>query len=284
MPAKIKTVEVKGQRYFVNQVPEEFEKKPEWFLAQHKINVFFAKHLNEYVQPAAEMRSWFNDKNQPTESQVRRAMIWGYDQFGDYQIKAGGGAIADNIFISQLKITIEDSRTGFDKDVILLKKYSNNFDEVLITIDEVQKLEDLTESKARKNTMRLHLLPSMLREIIRWEKGVKSMGNGKGDWTEANINQMKKQCREDYTRDEFQNALQRLSEYARNFENKSLIGGTGAVFLQYVESAVFQTVTVREPETLKERALSGRTLSVKGNSPQFHFPISEQISAQPTLF
>lgn len=85
-------------------------------------------------------------------------------------------------------------------------------------------------------------------------------------------------------RDEFQNALQRLSEYARNFENKSLIGGTGAVFLQYVESAVFQTVTLKEPETLKERALSGRTLSVKGNSPQFHFPHSEQVSAQPSLF
>lgn len=169
MTAKIKTVEVKAQTYFVNQVPAEFEKQPEWLLAQNKVNVFFAKHLNEYVHPAAEMRSWFNDKNQPTESQVRRAMIWGYDQFGDYQIKSGGGAIADNIFISQLKITIEDPRTGFDKDVVLLKKYSNNFDEVLITIDEVQKLEDLTESKARKNSMRLHLLPSMLREIIRWE-------------------------------------------------------------------------------------------------------------------
>lgn len=111
------------------------------------------------------------------------------------------------------------------------------------------------------------------------EKGVKSIANGKGDWTESNINQMKKQCREDYSRDEFQNALRRLSEYARNFENKSIIGGTGNVFLKYVESMVFKTETSRQPVTGKDK-----TISAKRTPASFQIPNLTQNSAQPTLF
>lgn len=234
-----KKIEVRGREYFVNAVPAEFQNKPEWFLAQHKVNVVFSKHFTEDVYPAAELRSWLDDKRQPSEAQVRRALIWSYDSYGDYSIKSGGGAVADNIFISHLKITIADSRTGDDKDVVILKKYSGNFKDVLITIDEVQQLENATESDAVKKVRRAHLLPSLLREIIRAEKGIFSIGTGKGDWTAEQIRLMKRQCARDYSRAEVEGVLERLAEYAAIIENHNLNGGTGRAFLVYVGAAIF---------------------------------------------
>lgn len=238
---KIKTIEIGGKNYFVNNVPAQFEKQPEWLLAQNRVNVVFSKHFDETTEPAAEMRSWFSGK-QPTEQQVRRALIWGFDSFGDYSIKSGGGAIADSIFISHFKMTVEDKRTGFDKDVVVLKKYSNNFEDVLITPDELQQLQEATESKQAKNVRRLRLLPSMLREIIRYEKGITSMGNGK-NWTEKDINCMRSQIRRDYTSAEFHECLQRMVNYAANFENRSLIGGTGQDFLNFIADRIFSDQT-----------------------------------------
>jgi hypothetical protein len=225
-------VTTKHGSYFINGVPPEFENKPEWFLCQHDVKVFFAKHLDETTYPAAEMRTWFPSK-QPTEAQVSNAMIWASDHYHDYSIKAGGGAIADKQFSSHLKITIADPRTSFDKDVVLLKKYSSKFDEVLVSIDEVQTLEDATEPPARKEANRKSLLLSMLREIIRWFKGIKSTGDGK-EWTAANIAQMLKQCSEDYTEQEVKAGLERLSEYARNFDTRQLTGGTGQEYLNFL--------------------------------------------------
>lgn len=234
-----KKITVGGNEYFIDGVPAEFQKQPEWFLAQHGVNVVFSKHFTEHVHAAAEMRSWFDDKKQPAEAQVRRALIWSYDQYGDYSIKSGGGAVADNIFISHLKITIADPRTGDDKDVVILKKYSNNFKNVLITIDEVQQLQEATESAAVKSVRRTELLPSLLREVIRAEKGIFSIGTGKGDWTAEQIRLMKRQCARDYSRAEVESVLQRLAEYAATLEHRDLNGGTGQAFLDYLATAIF---------------------------------------------
>lgn len=237
---KVKTVEVGNRNYFLNDVPAELKNKPEWFLASKKVNVFFPKHIDEFTYPAAEMRSWFDDKKQPSEAQVRRACIWSFDSYGDYSIKSAGGSVSDNIWVSHLVITIADPKTGLDKNVVILKKYSTNFADVLITIAEVQALENATESRARREANRRQLLPSLMREIIRWEKGITSIGNGKGDWTKANIDQMKKQCREDYSLEEISDCLARLADYAKTFENRSLLGGTGAEFLAYVAREIYK--------------------------------------------
>jgi hypothetical protein len=226
-------VETRFGKYFVNGVPAGLQNKPEWFLCQNKVNVFFARHLDEFTYPAAEMRSWF-PKTQPTETQVSRALLWASDQFHDYGIKAGGGAIADKQYSSHLKITIADSNTGLDRDVVLLKKYSQVFSEVLISIDEVQLLEDLLEPPARRAANRKSLLLSLLREIIRWFKGVKSMADGKGDWSEKHIGQMMKQIAEDYSDKEILTALERLADYSTNFEARQLFGGTGEIYRRFL--------------------------------------------------
>ena len=227
-----------GARYFVDGVPKDLEKRPEWYLARFGARVFFAKHLTADVYPAAEMRSWLDDKKQPSESKVRRALIWSYDSFGDYSIKSGGGAVADSIFISHLKMTIADPRTGDDKDVVILKKYSNKFNEVLITVDEIERLQKATESDGLKNTRRIELLPNLLGEIIRAEKGIFSIGSGKGDWTREQIRQMKRQCSTDYTPTELADGLRKMANYAANFERRSPVGGTGQDFLDYLAAVI----------------------------------------------
>ena len=123
-----------GVKYYVNGVPPELEEiwkhsreGQEWEFAKRKINIVFSKYFTEDTDVAAESRSWFNDKKQPSQSQVKNALIWSYDGYNDYQIKAGGGAVSDSIFISNFKTTISDPKTGDDKDVVVLKKFSTDF-------------------------------------------------------------------------------------------------------------------------------------------------------------
>lgn len=148
--------------YYVNGADSELQKvidankgdNQEYALAKLGVNFVNAKYFTEDNDVAPQMRSWFDDKKQPTEAQVKNAMIWSYDSYGDYQIKAGGGSKSDNIFVSHLRSTIADPVTGNDKDVVILKKYSNNFKDVLITIKEVEALQKLTESSKVRESRR----------------------------------------------------------------------------------------------------------------------------------
>lgn len=148
--------------YYVNGADSELQKvidrnkgeMQESALAKLSVNFVNAKYFTEDNDVAPQMRSWFDDKKQPTEAQVKNAMIWSYDSYGDYQIKAGGGSKSDNIYVSHLRSTIADPLTGNDKDVVILKKYSNNFKDVLITIKEVEALQKLTESSKVRESRR----------------------------------------------------------------------------------------------------------------------------------
>ncbi len=148
--------------YYVNGADSELQKvidrnkgeMQESALAKLGVNFVNAKYFTEDNDVAPQMRSWFDDKKQPTEAQVKNAMIWSYDSYGDYQIKAGGGSKSDNIYVSHLRSTIADPLTGNDKDVVILKKYSNNFKDVLITIKEVEALQKLTESSKVRESRR----------------------------------------------------------------------------------------------------------------------------------
>jgi hypothetical protein len=122
----------------------------DYVLAEKKVNIVYSKYFNEDNEVTATLRSWFNDKKQPTEKGVRDAMIWSYDSYMDYQIKAGGGSKSDSEFSSMMRIAIADAN-GNDKDVAILKKYSTDFKDVLITIKEIQALEEVLETKGAKD-------------------------------------------------------------------------------------------------------------------------------------
>jgi len=169
---------VNGVKYYVDGLPEEMLKKlkgrdigeQEFYLANNNVNIVNSKYFTEELDVAAESRSWFKDKEQPTENQVRAALIWGYDQYGDYQIKAGGGSASDSVYVSSFKSTIADP-SGNDKDVVILKKYSKNFKDVLITIAEIQALQDATETPQVRKVREKDNLRGTLSYLMRYEAG-----------------------------------------------------------------------------------------------------------------
>jgi hypothetical protein len=76
-------------------------------------------------------------------------MIWGLGYPGeglDYAIKAGGESASDSMFSSSLKVMIAHPKTGLDTDVVILKKYSKNIEDVYITEKEVRALFNLCKT------------------------------------------------------------------------------------------------------------------------------------------
>ncbi len=211
----------KGVKYYVNGVPPELEEVwkrtkegQESEFAKRKINIVYSKYFTEDSDVAAESRSWFDDKKQPSEQQVRNAMIWGYDQYGDYQIKAGGGTRSDNIFISHFRTTIADSN-GNDKDVVVLKKFSTNFKDVLIYIDEIQELQNLTETQEVRTVRRKDNLRGILSVLIRHEGGFPVTDDKKlapQKWIDDLYNDLK----EEYTRDEILDYLNHIEKTVKD--------------------------------------------------------------------
>ena len=197
-----------GTKYYVNGVPPELEKiwksagvdNREWEMGKRKVNIVNSKYFTEDSDVAAESRSWFNDKQQPTEKQVRNAMIWGYDSYGDYQIKSGGGSRSDNIFSSHFRTTIADPKTGNDKDVVVIKKYSTKFEDVLIYIDEIQELQDLTETQEVRTVRRKDNLRCIISVLIRHESGYTKVGKEKIEqkW----IDNLYTELKEEYKKEE----------------------------------------------------------------------------------
>lgn len=166
-----------GTKYYVNGVTPELEqlwKKNKglssYEFAKRKINIVNSKYFTEDSDVAAETRSWFDNK-QPSENQVRNAMIWSYDQYGDYSIKSGGESNADNIYTSHFRTTIANPTTGEDQDVVILKKFSTDFKDVLITIEEIQELQDLTENQQVRTARRKEHLRSIISILLRHEAG-----------------------------------------------------------------------------------------------------------------
>jgi hypothetical protein len=179
----VKTIQTKFGTYFCDGLPrvlkEELDKFPKGFnlkeytLCQRKVNHVNTLPFNRGKEFIAETRSWFNDKKQPSESQVRHAMIWGYDQYGDYQIKAGGESASDSLFSSHFRVEIANPRTGEDMDVVVLKKHSTSFKDVLITIKELEAIFDAAATPAQKQYQKMEDLHGILDLLIRYELGLK---------------------------------------------------------------------------------------------------------------
>jgi hypothetical protein len=207
----------KGVKYYINGVPPELESiwkqasdSREYEFARRKINIVYSKHFTEDNDVAAQCRSWFDDKKQPSESQVRNAMIWGYDQYGDYEIKSGGGSRSDSTFISNMKTTIANPKTGEDQDVVVLKKFSNDFKDVLIYIDEIQELQDLTETQDVRTARRTDNLRGIISILIRHEAGwsVSDKKKTPEEW----INNLYKELKEEYRKEEIDEYLTKIED------------------------------------------------------------------------
>ncbi len=139
--------------FYINGLPKSSTGRnyTDFELAQMNAKVFQKKNIND-IAVISQLRMWFDDLKQPTEAQVRRAMILIIDE--DYAIKSGGESASDNIYSSSLKWMQAHPVSGLDYEPVIIKKWSTNFNDVLITFKEIEELWNLTitpEEKEEEN-------------------------------------------------------------------------------------------------------------------------------------
>lgn len=221
----MRQVTVNNQVYFVDGYPKELKEKLGCFyksdfqLAKLKVKFYNHKYTQGDSSVVAQVRSFFDGIKQPTEALVRRAMVLVIDE--DYALKSGGESASDRIYSSSLKIMIADPQTGFDKDVVLLKKYSTVFEEVLITPEEISDLFEACLTSTEKVGVLKDESFSILNELTRWKRGVKSTFTD-GDRVmplEFAIKMVNKYKGRGITLEMYQNALKHRVEWVeRDFE------------------------------------------------------------------
>lgn len=163
----MKTVNYNGIEYHVNglqgAVKKAYDEAAGGFkhhtLFQHDGPVFIYNHKNfqgnpDYLEYAVDI---LKNVKQPSESQVRNAMIYAIGYPGekpDYMLKAGGESQSDHMYSSSLSVMIAHPKTGLDTDVLILKKYSKKFEDILITEEEVRALFKLCQTPAETELIR----------------------------------------------------------------------------------------------------------------------------------
>jgi hypothetical protein len=168
----MKSVQYNGNTYFLDgHKPEDDAYKSffrggrgkateevDYFLAKRKHFHFHPQHLHDGFDDLAWLNGFFSDIDQPTENEVRRAMLMvktidrGDGPMEKYSLKSGGGTCSDSIFCSSLSIVISHPETGEDTWRVLMKKYSTDFKDILITYKELCDLFEIASSKEHKSS------------------------------------------------------------------------------------------------------------------------------------
>lgn len=179
----MKIVNYNGNEYHVNSPSKELKAlmdksySKEAVLFQQPKPVFFYMHKNFQGEPSylSDAIGILKNIKQPTRNQVQHAMIWsiGYDNTHYYSIKAGGESISDNLFTSCLMVTIAHPKTGLDTDVVILKKYSKNFEDVLITEKEVRSLYEKCKSPEETKKVNKTNVEGAIHLLLRSFRGLK---------------------------------------------------------------------------------------------------------------
>lgn len=113
--------------------------------------------LNTDVSPLEAIEfflGWFEDIKQPTESKIRSAMllvIHDSENEFKYCLKSGGGSVSDKLYSASVECLVMDEN-GNDKMVTFYTKYSNIFENVLITSKEI--LDAITQNLSNKEIIK----------------------------------------------------------------------------------------------------------------------------------
>lgn len=166
----------------------------EHFLCKSKVTVYHHKHMIQgEMNNMGVVNHFFHNLKQPTKSDVLRALILIINE--DYALRQGGDNMSSSDFSSSFKITIADPKTGLDKDVVLIKKWSNVFSDILITAEEIRELFKSNLSAKEKAIVDHQNMISTLAFTLRALKGYKvNIGGTNKKASKANIDMLINAC------------------------------------------------------------------------------------------
>lgn len=180
----MKTLIYKGKKYYIDGVSGDLKNK----MTPIKIGggttfkrnfvdvifgedepVFFYNHskLGESEFALGDAIGALVDITQPSIHKVRGAMIWqtGYDG-NMYSIKSGGETKSDSMYSSSLTTEIAHPKTGLDTEIVLIKKFSKNFKDVLITEKEIRDLYEMCMTPKQKKNKKNQTMLGATKMII----------------------------------------------------------------------------------------------------------------------
>ena len=156
-----------GTVFYIDEVPKDIKgtrERRESELVSKGVNLFFLKNIigakgTGVVADTSALdvlATDLEDIKQPTEADVRRAMILKIGYEGDlfYSLKAGGESNSDNQYSSSVTATFEGTKNGEDTDRVIIKKYNSDFKKVLITGAEVREIKRIILKIKRTKLMR----------------------------------------------------------------------------------------------------------------------------------
>jgi len=194
----MKTIDYNGFKYYVDGISgdlkKEFDSANKGWKEQVLFKnspVFFYNHKNFQEEPdyLSDAVSILTDLTQPSEGTVRRAMIWsiGYGGDMDYMIKAGGDNNSDSFYSSCLTVDIAHPVTGEDTKVVILKKYSTKFSDVLITEKEVRDLYKLCRTPKEKELYKVSQMEGGIHFLLEIKYGHKVNVGGKEVYADKDL-------------------------------------------------------------------------------------------------
>ena len=185
-----------GTIFYIDEVPEELLKsKPgkkynEYQLVAKGVNLFFLKNVVNDESALNIAATEMEDTKQPSEKDVRRAMLLkiGYDGFW-YSLKAGGESASDSLYSSSLSMDFEGPN-GEDVHKVIIKKYNTDFSKVLITGAEIREIKRKILKFKRSKVMRDDEVQGLIDFLIsaqakgKYETSSKGKSTGFEDYNE----------------------------------------------------------------------------------------------------
>lgn len=174
----MKKLEYNNKEYYVNSFPKI---NKNGLYSDKPILIYMHKNFQGNPDYLSDAVSILDNLKQPSKKVVKEAMIWSIGYGGDhsYSIKAGGESKSDSKFSSHLKVTIAHPKTGYDTDVVVLKKYSNIFEDVLISEKEVSDLYKMCQTPNETKIVNHNKLQSCIHLLLRTFQNRKININGK---------------------------------------------------------------------------------------------------------
>lgn len=261
----MKTVEYNGLKYYVNGISGDLKKefdsankgwREQVLFKNSPVLIYNHKNFQEDPDYLGDAVSVLEDLVQPSEAVVRRAMIWGvgYGEGMDYMIKSGGDNNSESFFSSSLTVEIAHPVTGLDTKVVVMKKYSTNFNDVLITEKEVRDLYKLCRTPKENELHKISQMEGGIHFLMRIKYGHKvNVGGKEVNASKELVATLKKLVFENSTPEKIESHINSLIKNREVDLTVTLLEGSGSTTEEFHQRAKNHIKLLKE---LKDSLLS----------------------------